>query len=199
MEEHYLNSQNNFIMGWYIDPIVCDRLIELHKTSSNLSPGLYGANKQVDKSKKDSIDLMLPPGQVPYYYLKHLFKCLNAYYQRYPHSKIDAVDMIESTQVQYYAPGGGFKAWHLEREGLDWPIVTRHLVFMTYLNTVDDGGGTEFLYQGMKIKAEKGLTLIWPPDWTFTHRGETSPTQEKYIITGWFNMKTYPLERNRNA
>ena len=29
------------------------------------------------------------------------------------------------------------------------------------------------------------MTLIWPADWTFTHRGVPSPTQEKIITTGW--------------
>ena len=35
--------------------------------------------------------------------------------------------------------------------------------------------------------AKKGKTLIWPSDFTHTHRGQKSPTQEKYIATGWFN------------
>jgi hypothetical protein len=59
---------------------------------------------------------------------------------------------------------------------------------MTYLNDVTDAGETEFFYQKIKMKPEKGLTLIWPADWTFTHRGIASPTQEKTIITGWFNF-----------
>ena len=37
--------------------------------------------------------------------------------------------------------------------------------------------------------AEKGLTLIWPTDFTHTHSGQISKTHEKYIITGWFNFK----------
>ena len=29
--------------------------------------------------------------------------------------------------------------------------------------------------------------MICPSDFTHTHRGQKSPTQEKYIATGWFN------------
>jgi hypothetical protein len=58
---------------------------------------------------------------------------------------------------------------------------------MTYLNDITDEGETEFFHQQIKIQPRKGLTLIWPADWTYTHRGITSPTQDKYIITGWFN------------
>ena len=64
----------------------------------------------------------------------------------------------------------------------------RHLVFMTYLNDVEDKGETEFVLQNLKVKAEKGKTVIWPSDWTHTHRGIISPTQEKYIVTGWFSF-----------
>ena len=58
---------------------------------------------------------------------------------------------------------------------------------MTYLNDVHDGGGTDFKYQGKRQHARKGKTLIWPSDFTHTHRGEPSPTEEKYVATGWFS------------
>jgi hypothetical protein len=54
---------------------------------------------------------------------------------------------------------------------------------MTYLNDVKDGG-TFFKYQNFKAPAKKGLTLIWPSDWTHTHKGEISKTKEKFIVTG---------------
>jgi len=65
--------------------------------------------------------------------------------------------------------------------------MNRLFAFMTYLNDVPDGG-TEFLYQNMTVRAEKGLTLIWPSAWTHMHRGRVSNTKEKYIITGWYSI-----------
>ena len=58
---------------------------------------------------------------------------------------------------------------------------------MTYLNTVSDGG-TDFYYQELTTEAIKGRTVIWPADWTFTHKGQISYKEEKFIITGWYNM-----------
>ena len=58
---------------------------------------------------------------------------------------------------------------------------------MTYLNDVTDQGGTEFYNQKIITEPKKGLTLIWPADWTHTHRGIASPTQDKYIATGWLS------------
>ena len=58
---------------------------------------------------------------------------------------------------------------------------------MTYLNNVKDGG-TQFLYQNYTTEAIKGKTVIWPTAWTHTHRGKISTTEEKYIITGWYDF-----------
>jgi hypothetical protein len=65
---------------------------------------------------------------------------------------------------------------------------------MTYLNDVPNGG-TEFYYQGLKSPAKKGLTLIWPADWTHTHRGIVDDKNEKYIVTGWYNYETDKLTK----
>ena len=95
--------------------------------------------------------------------------------------------VLSAPNIQYYPPKGGYFEWHTERYSKAEPFVSRHLVFMTYLNDVKDKGETQFKYQNIKVKPEKGLTLIWPVDWTHLHRGIASPTQKKYVVTGWFN------------
>ena len=55
------------------------------------------------------------------------------------------------------------------------------------LNTVEEAG-TEFKFQNFKATAKKGKTLIWPTDFTHTHRGVISLSKEKYIITGWLSF-----------
>ena len=61
---------------------------------------------------------------------------------------------------------------------------------MNYLNSVKEGGETAWHHQKLKVKPEKGLTVIWPVDWTFTHKGYTTINEDKYIITGWYNFTT---------
>ena len=58
---------------------------------------------------------------------------------------------------------------------------------MTYLNNVKSGGETEWFYQNLKVKPQKGLTVIWPAIWTHTHRGLPAPKELKYICTGWYD------------
>jgi hypothetical protein len=115
--------------------------------------------------------------------------CLKEYVNLYKYSEetISAFYMSEPWNVQHYLPGKHYSAWHCENNGE--PLFRyRHLAFMTYLNDVTDGGETEFLYQTTKVRPEKGLTLIWPAHWTHTHRGLPSPTQDKFVTTGWYEF-----------
>jgi hypothetical protein len=57
---------------------------------------------------------------------------------------------------------------------------------MNYLYDVPDCG-TSWKYQDFEIEAKKGLSVIWPSDFTHTHKGIVSHTSEKWIATGWFN------------
>jgi hypothetical protein len=116
-----------------------------------------------------------------------LQKVLDCYKKEYPWcDEFSSWGITETVNIQHYAPKEGYFFWHTERSSTVHPAATRHLVFMTYLNDVNEDGETEFYHQKIKVKPEKGLTLIWPADWTFTHRGIPSP-HEKYIVTGWLH------------
>jgi hypothetical protein len=192
MKEHEINHLNNFIKGWYIDTSICDYLVDLYwKPTTIRKVGVCegdGPNGLVVSDAKDSIDATFPPNDpLIQSYCNQIQMCLDQYNDIFPHSSgIKGYSLKENVNIQHYKIGGGFKVWHCERVSSDEVIRDRHLVFMTYLNDVDDGG-TEFLYQKNTIKAEKGLTLIWPADWTYTHKGQISYTKEKTIITGWLS------------
>ena len=171
--------------------------------------GQVGAN-QVIKSIKDSTDLtfsnklilrigdinILPQNAAASKaindYVKELTACMIKFKVKYPYCIPDGseVKLIEDISLQHYKPKGGYHRYHIERSADFKPISTRHLVFMTYLNTVTDKGGTEFYHQEITTNAIEGNTVIWSSDWTHTHRGVPSPTQDKYIITGWYNLVT---------
>jgi hypothetical protein len=195
MKEHSLNSLNNFIGGWYINENVCDGIIEIFNNDLEKKDGHYINENNihtVDRTIKHSIDSQLPkPGLYKEidFYLDQLFGALHFYIGKYPEcNSIDPLTITEVPNIQYYPPGGAYFKYHSERGGLDPISSRRHLVFMTYLNDVNDGGETEFLYQNIKVKPQKGLTLFWPSDWTHTHKGNPSVTEEKYIITGWLSF-----------
>jgi hypothetical protein len=179
---------SNFIFEYQmIDTSLCDRLIEyFHNSEEYKGKGhsTGGENKHTKKLSTDlSVNIYASNNPVIHEYRNHVINAVQSYMKKHIHLK-SAMDISQLMNIQYYKPGEGYFNWHCERNLLD--ETKRSLVFMTYLNDVSDGGETEFYYQGIKFKPTKGMTLIWPPDFTHTHRGITSKTQEKYIATGWF-------------
>ena len=115
-------------------------------------------------------------------------RVMSNYVDRFPLcAKTNIWKMEEFFNLQYYKPGGGYHLWHCERQSSSRSNTYRHMVWMTYLNSVPDGG-TEWFHQDLYIPAEKGLTVIWPADWTFHHRGRKSDTSDKLIATGWYHF-----------
>ena len=193
LQEVDLGGEKSFIGAWYVPNLsVCDEVIQYFQQSQGKVQGIIGQGI-VDKTVKDSVDLIVPPKDFSHptmrKYLADLMQVVHAYVDKYPTNLETASWAItEPVNIQYYQPGAGYKKWHSERMGKTAPYVNRHLVFMTYLNDVHDEGETEFLHQKIKAQPRKGLTLIWPTDWTHLHRGIVSASEEKYIITGWFDF-----------
>ena len=188
MTPHPVNKENNFIAGWTpADTDICDKLIDYFNTTDNKGAGVQ-RNNGVDKSKKDSTDTVIEDYNLCIEYANYLQSCVVEYINLYPWvDKFDPWSIAENINIQHYAPGQGFHVWHTERGGAIFPGRNRHLVYMTYLNDVTDQGETEWFHQKVKIQPQRGLTVFWPADWTFVHRGIASPSQEKYIATGWYS------------
>ena len=184
--------KDDFIYEWTIqDMSLCDDLIKYYKEHDEYKvPGVAGSG-DINKEVKDSMDIPFYPSSnspIIKKYFQELQIGLDAYLAKYPYVNTMHLWNTDATNIQHYLPGGGFKRWHYERDSFAFPMVSRALVFMTYLNDVTDKGETEWFYQNKKIQPRKGLSAIWPVDFTHTHRGIPSPTQEKYIVTGWWNM-----------
>lgn len=173
------------------DITICDGLIEYHKNSNEKTQGkIFKDSVQiVDEKIKDSTDVYLMPGDLAEKYCNELQIALDKYIDIYKFSgECAEFGLLEKINIQHYLPGQGFHMWHSERMHGNGTASSRHLVFMTYLNDINDGGETEFYYQNIKVKPKKGKIVIFPTDWTHTHKGITSNTEEKYITTGWFNF-----------
>tara|TARA_R110001632_G_scaffold28454_7_gene75827 strand:- start:454 stop:1068 length:615 start_codon:yes stop_codon:yes gene_type:complete len=186
----YKTPFNSFIGAHYIDPKICDGLLKFFKSNwKKAGPGLLNnKNKsKIDKNKKESIELSISETNFnsPFKeYRQALQFCLEEYVNTYSYAADCAHYNVNCHyNLQYYPPGGGFKIWH--HESTNKATALRKLVFMTYLNNVPKGG-TEFKYQKLTTPSEKGLTVIWPAEFTHTHRGEVSKDKEKYIVTGWY-------------
>lgn len=181
----------DFIFIDKIDEGVCRNLINIFESNekfhfSGQVSGGQDKSDYVDVDQKKSTDLELSNFNLPVIdeYHNCLQKLLMGYIQIFPQANTLPSFRATTARIQKYDTNGHFNSWHYER-GAGYTM-KRCLVYMTYLNTVEDGGETEFLYQNKKIKPEVGKTIIWPSEWTHTHRGLKPNSGVKYISTGWY-------------
>ena len=90
--------------------------------------------------------------------------------------------------LQKYLQGtGGYHQWHSEiyPRNDECESLHRVLLFMFFLNSVDDGGETEFFHQDTKIQPQTGRMVIAPAGFTHTHKGNVPNSDDKYIVTSW--------------
>ena len=183
----------NFVGSWKVSN---DKLFEniinffeknnqLHSQGA-IDSGINLTEKKTTDLTIDPVDLKNKDYSVFNEYFDELFNCYDDYKKQWPfiRENIKTLD-IPSFNVQRYLPGEHFSKMHAERSSTS----TSHRLFawMTYLNDLEEnaGGCTNFQHFGIKVKPEKGKTLIWPAEWTHAHSGEVLKKGKKYIITGW--------------
>ncbi len=188
------NLQPNFIGSWILEPIsLCDELIdyfELHQGKQKRGVIEFG----LDLDTKNSVDITIlpnefksPGNEVFNKYFQSLFDCHKDYLAQWTFLATLAENLeIGSFNLQRYQSGQHFQKIHAERTSLN--TLHRVLAWMTYLNDVDEGGATYFSHYDIEVQPRKGLTLIWPAEWTHAHKGGVVNEGSKYIITGWMNF-----------
>jgi|694.fasta_scaffold127093_7 hypothetical protein len=91
--------------------------------------------------------------------------------------------MSDTIKLQKTMPAGGYHVWHCEHDGHQ--NGRRLMLVMLYLNTVEEGGETEFLYQSKRVQAKQGTLVICPSGFTHTHRGNPPLKSAKYLMNSW--------------
>jgi len=93
-------------------------------------------------------------------------------------------------QMQKYDKNEGhYNTWHVEKEHL--ASAQRMFVLILYLNDVEEGGETGFLFKEegeddfYKVKPKVGKLIIHPCSWPYVHKGYTPESDDKYILTTW--------------
>ncbi|TLU64244.1 2OG-Fe(II) oxygenase [Thalassotalea litorea] len=98
--------------------------------------------------------------------------------------------------AQKYDKGvGNYGYWHSEifPQLNGNKALHRNLLFLIYLNDVEEGGETDFYYQNRSIRPKAGTMVIAPCGFTHTHRGNIPVSNDKYVLTSW--MLFNPAER----
>ena len=190
-----LDAAPHFIGAWKIGGEVCDKLVRHFENSKNkqkkgaVSGGInLSAKNSLDISIRPN-DLIRPGNEIFNAYFNSLNMCYQDYLSQWPFlSEFGGKFEIGKFNMQRYEVGQHFHKVHAERTSLS--NLHRVLVWMTYLNDVEKGGSTFFPHYNLTVKPEKSLTLIWPSEWTHSHKGNSVEAGSKYIITGWMHFPT---------
>jgi hypothetical protein len=117
-------------------------------------------------------------------FYNYLYPIYNIQYPTLQHLRKHKSKYIK---IQKTCPTQGYHIWHCEHDA-SFECCNRILSWILYLNDVDEGGETEFLYQSLRIKPKMGTFILFPAHFTHTHRGNPPLSGSKYIATGWIEF-----------
>jgi len=195
------NSIKDFIGVYdgYIPNEACDQAVELFKKYQEFNKIFSRFTSEgVTQERKNDTHLFVSPEIITdqefnINKLKSLMVnfdlALRHYYTETNVKKFTAEDIVtDHVKIQKTLPSQGYHSWHIEHSN-DRDMCKRVLVYSIYLNTVEEGGETEFLYQSQRVRPLKGRIVIWPAGFPYVHRGNPPLSGEKYIVTSWISYK----------
>lgn len=134
----------------------------------------------------NNIGIVGVPG-VQDYFLAIVWACYQIYTAKYSALATEEAEQgIYEIKIQKTLIGGGFHVWHWEQVGRS--NTSRVMNVQLFLNDVEEGGETEFLYYPRREPAKAGTLLIYPGNYTHTHRGNPPISNEKYLINAWIEF-----------
>lgn len=177
-----------------VTPIDCQSIIKYFEArKQSHKRGTIGPKGKLDRKKKDTWELPDTKFSNMTSIEKALYQGIvygtKEYMKKYPAivGHLASWNVENGFNLQKYNPKCAYFVPHCEHSSITHGH--RMLVWMIYLNTVTDGGGTKFTCYDREVNAVEGRLVIWPSGWTHTHHGVVSNTQSKYIATGWYAFK----------
>lgn len=194
----FIEIYDNFIADEDCDKLIgeMEGIFEERKRIAVPDPNHYG-RLQLNGLVRDDEQIYIPSqmNHIDQDIKMLLFKAFIDYSAKYPAVKnnADFISIGEFKAQKTHKGAAGFSTFHSEQGS--GPSSGRFLVWMIYLNDVEDGGETEFIYQHKKIKPKKGSLVFFPASFTHTHRGNPPYSNDKYVLTGWFLFSSWPHEQ----
>lgn len=193
MEKNILkiNANNHFISSWSINEENLDEIVEYFNLShENHAQGAYKTGL-IDKTKKDCIELSIKPKVVDekklnffFNYLNKIKICYEDYIKQWGYLQNNSQKIyIGSIKIEKYLLSGHNKEYQCDRN--DIHSSHKSLSWITFLNSIEkEEGYMNFKYFDYSVQPKKGLTLMWPSDWTHMNNHDVMKTQDKFSIRG---------------
>jgi hypothetical protein len=169
-----------------LPPAFCDEVIRRFEAHPEQQyAGRIGQLRAEDASVKKTTDLVVSNKpdwkDVDQMFFRSLGTAMLELREAFPYFKGPFKDI--GYQVQRYRPGEYYH-WHID--GGSHELSQRQLVALWYLNDVPGPGGeTDFRFQQVSVRPERGKLVLFPPFWTHEHRAAELRDGLKYIATTW--------------
>ncbi len=179
-----------------VEPDVCAEIIERFRVDPGVREGgvVHAERGLEQNSDKLSYDLPIPSGGASGADWAPLFGHLHERVSKAVERLVDQFPGLQvyplgSTgyKVQMYPKGKGHFAWHTDALGAE--TRGRLLAMILYLNDVEEGGETAFHYQRREFAPRSGSAIFFPAGWTHMHCGRVPLSDDKYIISTFFEFR----------
>lgn len=164
----------------------CDELIDIYtRYTGSDSSHIFFENWNTRQDTSINLNIVMNNSEEVGKFNERLTQALFRYAEEFPVLKTLEFASYD-VKLQKTKPSGGYHNWHCEQA--EYSVSARNIVWTVYLNDIEEGGETEFLYLSERIKPKKGSLMFFPASFTHTHRGNPPLVEDKYIATGWYNL-----------
>jgi hypothetical protein len=206
--EKYIYTNNKSISKELCNTII--NMFEMDHVNKDVS--ILGNDEYINKNIRDSVDIFLPLTNEPdnnesnkfYKITKFLENELAKNLKEYSNKFEFTINQNENIHVDDFglisgATNKGFNVIKYNKEKGKYIYHNdficdyekkkyRVITYLWYLNTVEEGGETEFWGTHI-VKPEEGKLILFPACWPFPHRDKMPLSHDKYIITGWLYLE----------
>ena len=180
-----------------IEDATCDAMVDwFEQNKARQVTGAVGGtiDQTVNTDCCNATDIVVEPSDKIFSWIAGISQyAYSEYLNRAPGPTTDIV--FNDFAIRSYKPNEGFFVEHTDQHA--GGSINRIFAIIMYLNTVDEGGETEFPQHNIKIKPEKGQVLLFPGNYLFPHKGNMPISNSKYIATSWVEFKEMPAKLMR--
>jgi len=175
-----------------LDAETCQGVINFFEQSPVKNPSVTGVTGVLNAARRShSVHLDSQSGGSLFQaVLAAMQRCFAAYVAKYeelrPHPSV-----FEAFGIYRYQNESEGYDWH--SDGMDPGLRYRFVSTVLYLNTVEEGGETEFRYQNRMVAPEQGTIILFPSGWTHIHRARPPHSGPKYVLVTWIRYANNPI------
>ena len=185
---------NSFIFAFdnALPDFLCDNMVErFEQHTEEQYEGRVGSGVGENLSLKKTTDLVVSGKEHWKDVDNNLFRSLGLAVREFQKEYAFFRNMQQFKDMGYNLQryqAGEYYHWHVDADNPQ--LASRQLVALWYLNNIEgQGGETEFIYQDVRVRPEKGKLILFPPFWTHQHRAVTLKQGVKYIATTWITFR----------